>query len=360
MYFFDKIKLIQYRNYLQSEYQFTERIIGIYGMNGTGKTNLLDAIYTLCFTKSYFSKPEANNVLHGAYGYRIDGKIVGEKEYELSCIVRENLKKEFLLNHEAYKKFSEHIGLFTCVIISPDDLEIINGGAELRRKFIDTILSQTEPHYLQSLIKYNKILQQRNSLLKQLHFNSNEDLSLVDILDQQLIEEGNTIHAIRKIFFKEFIPLVQKNYFEISEKEYAIHLKYNHQFNTIEFKKLLTEYRKKDILSQRSNVGIHKDDIEVILNEKSFKSIASQGQKKTLLFALKLAEYEYLKIKKGFYPILLLDDVFEKLDSDRMQNLLEKVCHQEYGQVFITDTHKERLESAFQKLNIPFQLVEIK
>lgn len=360
MHFFDKIKLIQYRNYVNSEFVFTDRIIGLHGLNGTGKTNLLDAVYTLCFTKSYFSKPEINNVLHGCFGYRIDGSICGEKNYTLSCIVRENLKKEFILNEELYKKFSEHIGLITCVMIAPDDLEIINGSSEIRRKFIDTILSQVEPDYLNNLIYYNKVLQQRNSLLKQLNQNESKDFSLLDTFDKQLTEKGKLILKSRTIFFEEYIPLVKKNYTEISESNYEIDIAYQHQFTSIDFSTLVKEYRKKDILNQRTQVGIHKDDISIDLNDKPFKSIASQGQKKTLLFALKLAEYEYLKLKKGFYPILLLDDVFEKLDLDRMHNLLKKVTHENYGQVFITDTHKERLEQAFENLKIPFQLIEIK
>lgn len=360
MHFFDNIKLIQYRNYNISEFHFSERIIGIYGLNGTGKTNLLDAIYTLCFTKSYFSKSEINNVLYGSLGYRIDGSISGEKNYTVSCIVRENLKKEFILNEELYKKFSEHIGLITCVMIAPDDVEIINGGSEVRRKFIDTILSQTESEYLAHLIYYNKVLQQRNSLLKQLNQHTSNDFTLLDTLDKQLVEKGSLLLNKRIAFFEEYIPLVLKNYTNISESDSKVDFTYNHQFTHTNFSTLLKEYRKKDITDQRSQVGIHKDDLNILIHEKPFKSVASQGQKKTLLFALKLAEYEYLRLKKGFYPILLLDDVFEKLDSERMHNLLKRVSDKNYGQVFITDTHKERLEQAFEKLNISFQLVEIK
>lgn len=360
MYFLDKIKLVQYRNYLNQEFSFKEKIVGLHGLNGSGKTNLLDAIYTLCFTKSYFSKSESQNVATGYFGYRIDGNFTGQKKINISCIVRENLKKEFLNNDAAYKKFSEHIGLITCVMIAPDDVEIITGGSEFRRKFIDTILSQTNPNYLNILIDYNKILQQRNSYLKQLQTNPPSQNTLLDTFDEQLVSKGNLMLQSRIQFFEDFIPLVQKNYTIISEKDYSISLQYLHQFKTVDFKQLLKEYRTKDIVTQRSLVGIHKDDLEILLDNKIFKSIASQGQKKTLLFALKLAEYEYLKSSKDFCPILLLDDVFEKLDAERMFNLLKKVTNDHYGQVFITDTHKERLDEAFNKLKIPIQLIEIK
>ena len=231
--------------------------------------------------------------------------------------------------------------------------------SEFRRKYIDTVLSQLDPGYLQQLIIYTRILQQRNSLLKKMDEDKAGSLSVLEILDEQLLVPGNDIHTKRAAFLKELIPLVQQFYHMIADHAETIALQYSSQLNDESFHELLIRYRQKDLLLQRSNAGIHKDDILFELNGQPFKNIASQGQRKSLLFALKLAEFELLKQKKGFAPLLLLDDVFEKLDSIRMQQLLKWVCKENNGQVFITDTHRERLEEAFDSLDVDFQIIEL-
>jgi DNA replication and repair protein RecF len=352
------IALYQFKNYSEQNFYFTEKIVGICGDNGLGKTNLLDAIYYLCFTKSYFSKTDSGSVQHGTQGLRIEGNFLRNDEQEkIVCILRENNRKEMLRNGEGYKKFSSHIGLFPTVIIAPDDVELVTGTSEIRRKFLDTLLSQLDHTYLQWLIEYNGVLQQRNSLLKSAGERGYLDEALLDILNDQLAKPGELIFRKRTEFLQSFLPAVSQGYLDIAGNKETITLEYCSQLSEDSFKNLLQAFRQKDMMLQRTTIGIHRDDIEIKLNNESFKSIASQGQRKSLLFALKLEEFKTLKAAKGFAPILLLDDVFEKLDANRMRNLLKHVCVENDSQVFITDTHKERLQLALQDLNIPFQLI---
>ncbi|HZE86450.1 MAG TPA: DNA replication and repair protein RecF, partial [Puia sp.] len=305
------ISLVQFKNYSQDTFRFTDRIVGICGNNGVGKTNLLDAIYYLCFTKSYFSRSDQQNVLKGAAGFRIEGHF--EKEgaaAQVVCILRENGKKEFSLDGEPYDKFSRHIGHFPCVIIAPDDVQIITGGSEERRRFLDALLSQLDPTYLQLLIEYNKILQQRNGFLRSLTDRRTHDSSLLDVYDELLTRPGIALFGHRRSFLQKFLPLVNQFYAEIAGDMEPIGLSYESQLLHCSFPDLLHQFHEKDVLLQRTGGGIHKDDIEMSFSAQSFKSIASQGQRKSLLFALKLAEYETLRQDKGFPPILLLDDIF--------------------------------------------------
>ncbi len=354
------ISLTQFRNYLFQNFEFTKRIIGICGQNGTGKTNLLDAVYYICFTKSYFSKPDAQSVYSEMRGFRLEASISKNNEYNnLVCILRENNRKEFIINNEAYKKFSDHIGKFPCVMIAPDDVELITSGSETRRTFLDTILSQLYPAYLQQLIDYKKILEQRNSFLKAAAERTYIDDNLLDTLDDQLIKSGGYIFKLRKEFTASFLPKVQKEYAHIASNNDSVILNYYSQLHSTGFKDLLRQNMQRDLYMQRTGCGIHKDDIEIQMNQTPFKTIASQGQRKSLLFALKLAEFNVLKEQNGFAPLLLLDDVFEKLDAQRMHSLLYKVCVEENGQVFITDTHKDRMQKAFEALGTDYQLIEL-
>jgi len=360
MLFLQKISLVQFKNYSDQNWHFSQRITAICGSNGSGKTNLLDAVYYLCFTKSYFSKQDVQLVQHGKQGLRVDGFFLKDDiPQELVYIIRENNRKEFSLNGEDYKKLSAHIGKFPCIMIAPDDVGLITGNSEERRKFIDTILSQCNATYLQWLIDYNKILQQRNRFLKAVAEHNRPDESLLDILDDQLTEKGQFIYSARKEFLNELVPLVIRSYESIAQKDDSIALEYDSQLLHQSMKELLQSNRPRDLYLQRTGCGIHKDDITVTMNGLLFKNMASQGQRKSLLFALKLAEFEILKQQKGFAPILLLDDVFEKLDAVRMHNLLFRVCVEESGQVFITDTHAGRMKTHLENIDVPYQLIEL-
>ncbi len=354
------ISLIQFRNYVQQQFVFTEKVIGICGLNGSGKTNLLDAIYYLGFTKSYFSKTDSQNVHHGMQGMRLQGQFMVQNEpQEVTCIIRENNKKEFSANGVEYKKMSDHIGKLSCVMIAPDDIELIIGGSEERRKFIDTILSQINRNYLHNLIDYQKIIQQRNSLLKQANETGNLDETLFAILNEQLSTKGDLIFTERHSFLNNFLTIVKDFYITIAGKNDAIDLIYESDLLQNKTATLLEKNKQKDIILQRTTAGVHKDDIGLKMGERNFKNEASQGQRKSLLFALKLAEWQILKTAKGFPPILLLDDVFEKLDENRMHNLLKWVCEAEESQVFITDTHANRLQQQLNAIPIQHQLISI-
>lgn len=370
MFRLNNISLIQFKNYHNRTIQFTERIIGICGPNGVGKTNLLDAIHYLCFTKSYFSRIDANNILHGHYGFRLEAQLdLWDKHETAVCILRETGKKEFSVNGDCYEKFSEHIGHYPCVIIAPDDIQMITGGSEERRKFIDTLLSQLDGDYLQALITYNKVLQQRNSLLRSFAEKGvrrpEMDFSLLSVLDEQLMKPGEKIFEKRKSFLVSFLPLVKQLYNEIAKQFSSkdtwenISLFYDSDLLQASFAELLKTNLTKDMMTLRTNSGTHRDDLEFNLNEQPLKNIASQGQRKSLLFALKLGEMEVLKKEKGFAPLLLLDDVFEKLDEERISNLLQRVCVENDGQVFITDTNKERLQQHLEPLGQPYQLIDL-
>ena len=354
------ISLVQFRNYVQQSFSFTERIVGICGLNGAGKTNLLDSVYYLSFSKSYFSRPDSQNVHHGLSGMRLEGnyELNGEPQ-KLICILRENNRKELVLNDEEYKKFSDHIGKLPCVMIAPDDIVLITGGSDDRRRFIDTLLSQINKEYLLHLIDYNRILQQRNSLLKQAAETAHTDEALLQVLNEQLAAKGNYLFRERKEFLTGFLALTGSIYTRIAGKTDGLALGYVSQLLYDDFGSLLQANRQKDMLLQRTHAGIHKDDLSFSMDTMPFKTEASQGQRKSLLFALKLAEWQVLKEKKGFTPILLLDDVFEKLDEQRMLQLLNWVCTETDGQVFITDTHAERLQTQLRGIDVKFQLIEL-
>ncbi|MEO6584602.1 MAG: DNA replication and repair protein RecF, partial [Ferruginibacter sp.] len=316
------IQITQFKNYASQSVNFNKKVVGISGQNGVGKTNLLDAIYYCCFTKSYFSVADANNIQFSKDGFRLAADFYnGDQQQLVVCINRGNNKREMLFNDIPYTKFSQHLGVLPVVMIAPDDVSLIIGGKEERRKFIDTLLSQVDNSYLQQLIFYNKILAQRNGVLKN-YYSMTDAAALLEILDTQLVSSGQFIYQKRMGLIDEIVPLVTNFYNSIAANDEQVGLKYVCQMHNHNMAGLLKESLQKDILLQRSNVGIHKDDIAFYLNGEIFKTTASQGQRKSLLFALKLAEYEVIKKTKGFAPMLLLDDVFEKLDDKRMQNLL--------------------------------------
>lgn len=360
MLFLHAISLVQFKNYTNRGFEFTKKVSGICGKNGVGKTNVLDAIHYLCFTKSYFNSSDAINVQHGSQGFRVQGvvelKDVSEKAV---CVIRENGKKEFSINDEIYTKFSHHIGRYPCVVIAPDDAVLITGASEERRGFLDALLSQLDAEYLKNLITYTKILQQRNSFLKSAGESGNLDESLLDVLDEQLVKPGEFVFTKRRDFLVRFLPKVKRLYANIAQKDEGLTVLYESRLLDAPFADILKAARQKDIQLQRTTAGVHRDDIVIQLGEQPFKSIASQGQRKSLLFALKLTEMEIIRAEKGFAPILLLDDVFEKLDETRITSLLRNVCVENEGQVFITDTNTERLASHMREIGADFEMIEL-
>lgn len=353
------ISLTQFKNYKNRSFRFENRIVAICGNNGVGKTNLLDAIHYLCFTKSYFTR-DSINVQQGTQGFRIEGEIcLPDKNEKAVCILRETGKKEFMVDDAAYEKFAHHIGRYPCVLIAPDDIQIITGGSEQRRRFLDALLSQIDADYLQQLITYNKILLQRNSLLKNFSVEASKNLSLLEVLDEQLAAPGEMIAKKRREFLQVFLPDVKQLYISIARQQENVNLFYQSELLQGSLKDILHFNRKKDLAAQRTTSGIHRDELILQLDNDHFRNVASQGQRKSLLFALKLAEMNTLRENKGFAPLLLLDDVFEKLDEDRIGNLLQRVCIENDGQVFITDTHEDRLVQHLDALHLSYQLIRL-
>ncbi len=354
------LSLIQFRNYIQKDFEFNARIVGIVGANGTGKTNILDAIYYLSFTKSYFSRPDTQNVHHAFQGMRIQGHYnTGGDDFPIACILRENGKKEFYFNEDIYNKLSQHIGKIPAVMIAPDDVQIITGTSEERRKLMDSLLSQIDADYLRLIIQYNKILQQRNSLLKWSAEQGQMDANLLATLNEQLIQYGTPVFNKRSQLMIEWLPMVNELYQSIAGNADLIDIKYQSSLQHQQFGDLLQQALSKDKALQRTSVGVHKDDLIITIQSQSFKQEASQGQRKSLLFAIRLAELELIKKAKGFSPILLMDDIFEKLDEQRMAQLLNWVANRTDGPVFITDTHKTRVSELLGKYVDNYQLIEL-
>ncbi|WP_143310816.1 DNA replication/repair protein RecF [Chitinophaga vietnamensis] len=359
MLYIKKISLVQFKNYTQQQFLFDKKVVGITGRNGSGKTNLLDAIYYLCFTRSYFTSNESQNTRYHTNGFRLEGTFSKNgHEEKILCTVKEG-KKEFSLNDDKYDRFSRHIGQFPAVMIAPDDAAIIAGGSEERRKWLDTLLSQLDPSYLDHLIVYQKILLQRNTLLKNMEASGPQQDQLLDIFDLQLVQHGVPVFKARQQFLQAFIPEVQRLYDYIAGTHETVNIRYHCSLQEDDFANLLHACRYRDMQLQRTSTGIHRDDLVFLLNDHPMKTSASQGQRKSFLFALKLAQFEVLKKHKQFPPLLLLDDVFEKLDQDRVMRLIALVADQQYGQVFITDTHAQRLLDAFAATGETVQLISI-
>ena len=338
------IQLTNFRNYQNWEAAFSPGVTLIYGANGIGKTNLLDAIYLSCFGRGYFSSLDKNLIRKGSDFYRI------QTEWETGAIRKVAIKKQkgkskiIEVNRHQIDKLSAFIGRLPVVMIVPDDKELIDGSNEYRRKFVNTTLSQFSTSYLEALGVYHRLLSQRNKYLKHcIEQKRQADRDLLSTFDDQLINPATQIYQQRKTFFEQFSRLFQQYYTEIAGKQDEVDLQYVSQLdNQEDFAQLLRQNRRKDSVLGRTTVGVHRDQVNITLNEQPFKNLGSQGQKKTAVFALKFAQYSYLSNHIGILPILLLDDVFDKLDQNRMHRLIELIDSSSYGQIFLTDTQADR------------------
>lgn len=341
------ITLVQFRNYSSGSFAFAEPITCITGPNGSGKTNLLDAVYYLCYTKSYFSSYQQNSVQKGMDGFRVQATFDHKGYDEIIACKWKQGKKELSADGTEYEKLTDHIGRYAAVMIAPDDMELINDGSELRRKWVDSILSQTDREYLERLMRYQRVLLQRNAWLKLHYLNPPSNSPELEYYNTQLVGDGTYIYQKRLEFIGKFMPLLREYYKQLSSDKEQIQVAYESNLSEKPLDQWLEQSFQNDLRVQRTMRGIHRDDWTFILNDISLKSFGSQGQKKSFLFAMKLAQYTYLNNVQGHKPILLLDDIFEKLDQNRMEALLRIIRGDGFGQVILTDTHAGRVVEAF-------------
>jgi DNA replication and repair protein RecF len=358
--FLHNLSLLNYKNFDSANFEFDRKINCLVGNNGVGKTNVLDSIYHLSFGKSYFNPITSQNINHDADFFVVDGIFEkNEKEEQIIVSAKRGQKKVIKRNNKPYEKFSEHIGFIPTVIISPADRDLIIEGSETRRKFIDGVISQSDNLYLNSLINYGKILAQRNSLLKYFAANNSFDRDTLSVYDMQLQDLGNVLYKKRKDFLETFIPIFQKRYATISNEREEVSVVYKSQLEGNDFKKLLEDNLQKDMALQYTSVGTHKDDLNFEIAGHPIKKFGSQGQQKSFLIALKLAQFDFIKGLSKVSPILLMDDIFDKLDENRVAHIVDLVATDELGQLFISDTHADRTEKVVKGTGQTYKMFKL-
>jgi DNA replication and repair protein RecF len=358
--FLKKISIINYKNILDKEYELDPKINCFVGDNGVGKTNILDAVYHLSMGKSYFNVKNDQLINRGKNYMLVDGVFeLNNKNESIVFSLKIGEKKVLKRNGKPYKKFSNHIGLIPVVLISPYDNDLINEGSSERRKFIDSIISQNDKEYLINLIAYTRVIQNRNKLLKQYNRSVDFDLDTIKVYDDQIYKLSEPIFKARDKFIKEFTPLVLEKYKHISDDKEKISIEYKSDLINNHVENLIKDSFQKDVILQYTSVGLHKDDFVFNIDENRIKRFGSQGQQKSFLIALKLAQFDYLKNETGNSPILLMDDIFDKLDLMRVKRIVEIVNSTNFGQLFLSDTDKERIEKVLSSLNLSSKIFEV-
>lgn len=352
--------LFDFKNYSEAHFSFEGRVNCFLGKNGVGKTNILDAIHYLAFTKSSLLSSDAQNVRHGSSQFIVKGKFYNDDHItEVACSYAPGIKKSIIVDGKETSRLADHIGKYPIVLIAPNDIELIWGGGEMRRKFFDSLISQLNRNYLEQLMKYNHQLRQRNSLLRQAD-NGRVDRDLLDTYDHNLAETGKVIYQVRREFLNRLLPLFKKHYqFLSGSVDEEVDITYKSDCNDADLIDLLKESYRRDLALQRTCVGVHRDDFVFTLNGHELKRIGSQGQQKSFLIGLKLAEFQSIEIAKGLKPLLLLDDIFDKLDDDRIHKLVSLVVQGTFGQLFITDARPDRSQGLLKEANVQAELFQI-
>ncbi len=355
-----KLTLLNFKNYEEASLEFCSGINCLVGNNGIGKTNILDTIYYLSLCKSFFTNTDSLNIRHGEEFFMLQGEYQREEKTEhIYCGVKSGQKKIFRRNSKEYERLSEHIGLIPVVMISPADSGLIIDGSEERRKFIDSVLSQFDHQYLDDVMRYNRAVLQRNLLLKDFARSIWFDTDMIEMWNEQIIAAGNRIFEKRKFFINDLIPVFQHYYELVSEGTEKVELTYESQLFDGDFADLLNKSIDKDRKLQYTSIGVHKDDLALKLGGHPIKRVGSQGQQKTFLVALKLAQFDYIKLKSENYPILLLDDIFDKFDGNRVSQIIQLVSNVNFGQIFITDTSSERMGYILKQINSEYRQFHI-
>jgi len=344
-----ELSIINYKNLQQAELQLSPKINCFIGNNGMGKTNLLDAVYYLSFCKSYTNPIDSQIINHEADVCMLQGRyeFENERQEEIYSGIRRRQKKQFKRNKKEYERLSDHIGLIPLVMISPADNELITGVSESRRKFMDLAISQFDKEYLRALVRYTKALQQRNVLLK----NENDyiDFTLLELWEDQMIDDGIFIHQRRKAFIDAFTPIFNEFYTRISQSGEQVSFDYISQLNDTDFRDMLQNNRQRDIAIGHTTTGIHRDELEMLLDGFPIKKVGSQGQNKTYFVSLKLAQFHFLLKTGHTTPILLLDDIFDRLDANRVEEIVKLISGPEFGQIFLSDTNRESLDRILER-----------
>lgn len=354
------IQLINYKNFTAKSFDFDAKINCLVGNNGVGKTNVLDAIYHLSQTKSYFNPITSQNVKHGEEFFVIEGNFKDKKREEhIVCSYKKGQKKIIKRNGKIYERFSEHIGSIPLVIISPADRDLIVEGSDIRRRFMDHVISQSDKAYLKDLISYQKVLSQRNALLKYFAKNRTYNADNLSVYNTQLSQFASPIFEKRKEFINKIIPIFRKHYQTISNGNEIIDLAYTSQIEETNLLELLDKNLEKDRMLQYTSVGIHRDDLSFLIDGHPIKKFGSQGQQKSFLIALKLAQFDIVKKQSKRTPILLLDDIFDKLDDERVSKLIHMVHNEHFGQIFISDTHFDRTEEVVKNIHQTYKIFNL-
>lgn len=354
-----RISILNYKNLEQAELSFSRKMNCIIGKNGMGKTNLLDAVYYLSFCKSATNPIDSQNIRHDQDFFVIQGfyETDTQEPEEVYCGLKRKQKKQFKRNKKEYTRLSDHIGFIPLVLVSPADSLLIAGGSEERRRFMDVVISQFDREYLEALIRYNKALMQRNTLLKS---DIEPEEELMAVWEEMMATAGTVVYQKRKAFIDEFIPVFQSYYAYISQDREEVSLAYESHAAQGDLLQLIQESRQRDRIMGYSLKGVHKDDLVMQLGEFPIKREGSQGQNKTYLIALKLAQFEFLK-RTGSQttPLVLLDDIFDKLDASRVEQIVKLVSGDNFGQIFITDTNRDHLDKILKKIDGDYKLFEV-
>ncbi len=351
--------LYQFKNHQQQSFDFIDGINAIYGKNGVGKTNILDSIYYLCNGKSYFTNTDSKVVSIGADELSVRGIFSFDNNAEDDVLIKFNSQKKKIIqkNQKTYKRLIDHVGNFPVVMVTPTDIALIYDGSEERRRFMDLVLCQTNKNYMLALQQYKKILEARNAVLKNMYDKNIKDFTLLEGYNIKILPNALFIAEERKKFITIFAPIFSEIYQKIAQQKDNISFMY--ETNSPFFEQHINEQMEKDYYAGRTTKGVHKDDLLFLLDDEPIKKFASQGQIKSFLIALKIAQFDYIKIITNKKPILLLDDIFEKIDEDRAQALINLVSELHFGQIFISDTHKSRLEKHIFGLNTSINIIPL-
>lgn len=351
----NKISIINFKNIGEATLLMSPKINCFIGNNGVGKTNILDSIYYLSFCRSYFNSVDSQNIRHGEEFFVLDGSYSDDNGNAMNvyCGMKRGAKKHFKRDKKEYKKLSQHIGLIPLIFITPNDVSLIDGGSEERRRFMDVVISQYDHSYIEALSAYNTALVQRNSLLKV----ERPDETLLDIWESEMARYGEIVYNKRDNFIKEFIPVFQSVYDRISGNKERVSLHYVSHAQRGALLDVIRNSRSKDCILGYSLHGVHRDDLNMMLGDYQMKREGSQGQNKTFVLALKLSQFDFLRrTVSNTTPLLLLDDIFDKLDADRVERIIGLVSGEIYGQIFITDTNREHLDRILEKGSFNYKL----